>query len=84
MENQNQQLNKLSINIKLKKLIGEFSKLLRIRMNELGYEPYWQKEMCLHWDNIKGCTANENNCDSCISFKKNPTSVLRKVRNNVL
>lgn len=57
---------------KTKKLIGEFSKLLRIRMNELGYEPYWQKEMCLHWDNIKGCTANENNCDSCISFKKIP------------
>lgn len=42
--------------------------LLRYRMNELGYDPYWQRFMCQLWHDIKGCTAGENNCDECVSF----------------
>ena len=56
----------------VKKLLGRFDTLLRIRLNRLGYEPYWQKEMCLHWDDVKGCTAGEADCDSCVSFKRIP------------
>ncbi len=32
------------------------------------YNDYWQKDICMHWDDY--CTANETNCDSCISFKR--------------
>lgn len=44
--------------------------VLRYRMNELGYDPYWQRFMCLKWDDIKGCTANCTDCDSCTEFKR--------------
>lgn len=27
---------------------------------------YWQREMCMKWDNV--CTAGETDCDSCTSF----------------
>ncbi|MEG1391217.1 MAG: hypothetical protein RSD07_12710 [Angelakisella sp.] len=26
--------------------------------------------MCQHWDDLKGCTANETDCDSCTSFQR--------------
>ena len=42
--------------------------VLRYRMNELGYEPYWQRFMCMNWDDIAGCKAGELNCDECTSF----------------
>lgn len=57
---------------KVKKLLGQLDTLLRIRRNQLGYEPYWQKDMCLHWDDVKGCTAGEDDCDSCAAYKKIP------------
>lgn len=53
-----------------RKALERLDAVLRIRMNQLGYEPYWQKEMCMCWDAVKGCTAGEDNCDSCISFKR--------------
>ncbi len=42
--------------------------LLRYRMNELGYDPYWQRFMCQHWHDIKGCTAGGKDCDDCAHF----------------
>ncbi|MBQ7737979.1 MAG: AsnC family protein [Oscillospiraceae bacterium] len=54
---------------------GELTRLdavLRYRMNELGYDQYWQRHMCLHWDDYDGCTAGEKNCDECISFQRIP------------
>lgn len=44
--------------------------LLLIRRNELGYEPYWQRHMCVKWHDIKGCTAGETNCDECLVFER--------------
>lgn len=32
------------------------------------YNDYWQKDVCMHWNNY--CTANETDCDSCISFER--------------
>lgn len=51
-------------------LIARLSRALLIRRNELGYDPYWQRFMCLKWDDIKGCTANCADCDSCTEFKR--------------
>ena len=44
--------------------------LLRKRMNELGYDPYFQRFMCMNWDDIGGCSAGCSNCDSCTEFRR--------------
>lgn len=43
---------------------------LRYRVNAMGYEPYWQKSMCVHWHDTKGCTAGCTDCDSCTEFQR--------------
>lgn len=54
----------------VKKDLSALLAVLYRRRNELGYEPYWQKSMCIHWHEIKGCTAGCTNCDSCTEFKR--------------
>lgn len=43
---------------------------LRKRMNDLGYDPYWQRFMCMNWDDIGGCSAGCTDCDSCTAFRR--------------
>ena len=50
--------------------LKRFMELLLIRRNELGYEPYWQRHMCMKWHDIRGCTAGETDCDSCLAFER--------------
>lgn len=50
----------------LSSLVG----LLRYRMNDLGFEPFWQRHMCLNWDDVAGCTANCGDCDACTKFRR--------------
>ena len=42
--------------------------ILRKRMNDLGYDPFWQRVMCMNWDDIGGCAAGCTNCDECTDF----------------
>ena len=44
--------------------------LLRKRMNALGWDEYWQKDMCQHWDDIRGCLMKSPDCDSCTKFQR--------------
>lgn len=44
--------------------------VLRYRMNQLGYDPYWQRFMCMNWDDIGGCSAGCKDCDSCAEFQR--------------
>ena len=44
--------------------------VLRYRMNQLGYDPYWQRFMCMNWDDICGCSAGCSDCDSCAEFRR--------------
>ena len=44
--------------------------LLRKRMNDLGYDPYWQRFMCMNWDDFNGCSADCTDCDSCTEFRR--------------
>lgn len=46
--------------------------LLRYRMNELGWEPYWQRHMCMKWDDLYGCKAECKSCDECTEFERIP------------
>lgn len=40
------------------------------RMNDLGYDPYWQRFMCQNWDDVGGCAAGCTDCDSCTEFRR--------------
>ena len=54
----------------VKKDLSMLDTLLRLRMNALGYDPYFQRFMCEHWDDVKGCGAGCENCDECTEFKR--------------
>ena len=52
----------------VKKDLATLAGLLKYRMNELGYDPYWQRFMCMNWDDFNGCSAGCTDCDSCAEF----------------
>ena len=54
----------------IKRELTSLVTILRYRINEMGYEPYWQRLMCANWDEIKGCLCNCSDCDSCTEFKR--------------
>lgn len=54
----------------VKKNLSRLVTALKIRRNELGYDPYWQRFMCVNWDDIEGCTARCENCDECTAFRR--------------
>lgn len=56
--------------MEVRKNLSVLDALLRKRMNDLGYDPYWQRFMCQNWDLIKGCSAGCTDCDSCTEFRR--------------
>lgn len=54
----------------VKKDLSALDALLRHRMNELGYDSYWQRFMCMNWDDVGGCSAGCSDCDSCTAFRR--------------
>ena len=52
----------------VRKNLSILDALLRKRMNDLGYDPYWQRFMCMNWDDVGGCSAGCADCDSCTEF----------------
>lgn len=48
--------------------LTRLSELLLIRRNQLNFDGYWQKDMCMKWHDIRGCTAGQGNCDECTEF----------------
>lgn len=55
-----------------KKDLSSLCGLLRYHLNKLGYEPYWQRHMCMNWDDLDGCTAGCTDCDDCTEFRRIP------------
>lgn len=51
-------------------LMVRLQRAMQTRLNSLGYEPYWQKGLCAHWDDVKGCGAGQTDCDSCTEFAR--------------
>lgn len=49
----------------VKQDLSQLLALLKMRRGALGFEPYWQKEMCMKWDSLEGCTAGALSCDDC-------------------
>lgn len=56
--------HRAACNKEISSLLG----VLRYRMNELGYGTYWQRNMCMNWDDYKGCKSGCENCDECAEF----------------
>lgn len=54
----------------VRKNLSALDAILRKRMNDLGYDPYWQRFMCMNWDDVGGCSAGCTDCDSCIEFRR--------------
>lgn len=67
-----QALSLSSCRTETRKQLSEIAGILRYQMNKLGYDPYFQRHMCLNWDDMQGCTANCADCDSCTEFKRIP------------
>ena len=55
-------------NYERKALAFRLVNALKVYRNSKEFGEYWQKDMCQHWDNVKGCTAGERNCDECAVF----------------
>lgn len=45
---------------------------------EQQFNAYWQKDTCIHWDNVHGCSAGESDCDSCTSFRRIPVQYCKR------
>lgn len=54
----------------VRKNLSILDALLRKRMNDLGYDPYWQRFMCMNWDDVGGCSAGCADCDACTEFRR--------------
>lgn len=69
------QWNCMSIEEKseVKENVSQLAYLLNQRARQLSpvsaeYKDYWQKDMCMNWNDIYGCKSGEKSCDSCSSF----------------
>lgn len=62
-----------SVKLLMTELAGAFLAAAKIRSGvDDAYKDFWQKDVCANWDEVKGCTACEVNCDSCTSFRRIP------------
>lgn len=51
-----------------KALIIQLQRVLLAHRNSMEFGEYWQKDMCMNWDNVLGCKAGCTDCDSCSDF----------------
>lgn len=50
-------------------LAGELLQVARMKSGvSKEFADYWQKDLCLNWNDVLGCTAGETCCDSCTAF----------------
>lgn len=51
-----------------KALIIQLQRVLLAHRNSMEFGEYWQKDMCMNWDDMFGCKAGCKDCDSCTEF----------------
>jgi len=63
----------------LSSLAGNILAYAKVRSGvEEKFRDFWQKDVCMNWDDVKGCTAGERDCDSCISFRRIPVQYCKR------
>lgn len=55
-------------NFEKKALIVQLQRILLAQRNSMEFGEYWQKDMCMNWDDVLGCKAGCTDCDSCTEF----------------
>lgn len=56
---------KAEVKESMSKLVGLLTYQLRKHFDD---QDNWQRNLCQHWDKIKGCTAGGVDCDDCTDF----------------
>lgn len=55
----------------VKELAGKLASLLTVPIRQhFDDEDSWQRHLCRHWHEVKGCTAGGVNCDECDYFER--------------
>lgn len=55
----------------VKELAGRLASLLTVPIRKhFDDEDNWQRHLCRHWHDVKGCTAGGVSCDECDSFER--------------
>lgn len=49
-------------------LIIQLQRVLLAHRNSMEFGEFWQKDMCMHWDDVLGCKAGGKECDGCTEF----------------
>lgn len=63
----------------LSALAGDLLALAKTKSGvEDQFKDFWQKDLCMCWDEIHGCTAGEKDCDSCSSFRRIPVQFCKR------
>lgn len=59
------------VNANLSELAGMILAVAKVKSGvSEEYKDYFQKDMCVNWDDVLGCTAEESSCDSCTCFER--------------
>lgn len=56
---------KAEVKDSMSKLVGLLTYQIRKHFDD---QDNWQRNLCQHWDKVKGCTAGGVNCDECSDF----------------
>lgn len=56
---------KAEVKESMSKLVGLLTYQIRKHFDD---QDNWQRNLCQHWDPVKGCTAGGVNCDDCADF----------------
>lgn len=54
----------------VRKPMARLCGLLLTLRNSMDFGEYWQKDMCQHWNAVRGCTMHRTDCDSCTKFQR--------------
>jgi hypothetical protein len=54
----------------VKKPMSRLCALLLIHRNSMEWGEYWQRDLCQHWSDVRGCLMHCADCDSCTEFQR--------------
>lgn len=54
----------------VRKPMAQLCALLLVRRNSMEWGEYWQRDLCQHWDDVRGCLMRCSDCDSCTKFQR--------------
>lgn len=54
----------------VKRTVARLCELLLIRRNSMEWGEYWQRDLCQHWSDVRGCLMHSSDCDSCTHFQR--------------